>query len=86
MTPSTLTTYLHTFALVLIYLLIFAIFARAAASWFVRDAGSAAMRFLIDVTEPVLGPLRRVIPNAMGVDFSPMVAILVLYLLGQILA
>jgi YggT family protein len=84
--PPTLTTYLHTFALVLIYLLIFAIFARAAASWFVRDVGNAVMRFLFDVTEPVLSPLRRIMPTAMGVDFSPMVAILVLYLLGQILA
>ncbi|HYM49624.1 MAG TPA: YggT family protein [Candidatus Limnocylindrales bacterium] len=83
---ATFVTYLHSFALVLIYLLIFAIFARAAASWFVRDAGSSIMRFLIDVTEPVLAPLRRFMPSAMGIDFSPMVAILVLYLLGQLLA
>jgi YggT family protein len=44
------------------------------------------MAFLIDVTEPILGPLRRVIPVRLGVDFSPMVAILVLYVLGQFLA
>jgi YggT family protein len=85
-TPSTITTYLHTFALVFIYLLIFAIFARAAASWFVRDGGNSVMRFLFDVTEPVLAPVRRFMPQAMGIDFSPMVVILVLYLLGQLLA
>jgi YggT family protein len=83
---STLITYLHAFALVFIYLLIFAIFARALASWFVRDGRGALMGFLTDVTEPVLGPLRRIIPTGMGVDFSPMVAILVLYVLGQFLA
>jgi YggT family protein len=85
-TVATITTYLHTFALVFIYLLIFAIFARAAASWFVRDGGGSVMRFLVDVTEPVLGPLRRLMPSAMGIDFSPMVAIVALYLLGQLLA
>jgi YggT family protein len=85
-TAATITTYLHSFALVLIYLLILAIFARAAASWFIRDGGGSVMRFLVDVTEPVLAPLRRFMPSAMGIDFSPMVAIVVLYLLGQILA
>jgi YggT family protein len=77
--------YLHAFAQALIYLLIFAIFVRAAASWFLRGAQSSLMGFLEDVTEPVLAPLRRLLPRGMGVDFSPMVAILVLYLLGQFL-
>ena len=77
---------MHAFALVFIYLLIFAIFARALASWFVRDGRGPLMGFLTDVTEPILGPLRRIIPTGMGVDFSPMVAILLLYVLGQFLA
>ncbi len=80
MTLPTLLSYVHTFALVFVYLLIFAIFARAAASWFVRDTQSSLMRFLIDVTEPILAPLRRFIPTGMGVDFSPMIAILILFL------
>jgi len=85
--------FLHTFAQVLIYLFIFAIFVRAAASWFVRAAASWFIRdyhglfmgFLVDVTEPILGPLRRVIPTGLGVDFSPMIAIAVLYVVGQFL-
>ncbi|GAC1479496.1 MAG: YggT family protein [Candidatus Dormibacteria bacterium] len=83
---QTVITYLHTFAQVLVYLYIFAIFARAAASWFVRDFRSALMSFLVDVTEPLLAPLRRLMPSRMGIDFSPMVAIVVLYVLGQFLA
>jgi YggT family protein len=83
---QTAINYLHTFAQVLVYLFIFAIFVRAAASWFVRDYHSRAMGFLVDVTEPILGPLRRVIPAALGVDFSPMIAILVLYVVGQFLS
>jgi YggT family protein len=82
---QTAINYLHTFAQVLIYLYIFAIFVRAAASWFVRDDRSRPMGFLVDVTEPILSPLRRVIPGGMGVDFSPMIAIAVLYVLGQFL-
>ncbi|TMD40492.1 MAG: YggT family protein [Chloroflexi bacterium] len=82
---QTVINYLHTFAQVLVYLFIFAIFVRAAASWFVRDNHSRVMGFLLDVTEPILGPLRRVLPAALGVDFSPMIAILVLYVLGQFL-
>lgn len=80
----TVTNYLHTFALVLIRLLIFAIFARAVASWFVRDWGNPIMRFLLDVTEPILAPLRRLLPTP-GIDFSPMVAIFGLFLLSQLL-
>ena len=82
---QTALNYLHTFAQVLIYLYIFAIFARAAASWFVRDHGGLVIGFLTDVTEPVLGPLRRVIPAGLGVDFTPMIAIAVLYVVGQFL-
>ena len=82
---QTAINYLHTFAQVLIYLFIFAIFVRAAASWFVRDYHGRMMGFLVDVTEPILGPLRRIIPTGLGVDFSPMIAIAVLYVLGQFL-
>lgn len=83
---QTVIGYLHSFAQVLVYLYITAIVARAAASWFVRDFRSAVMSFLVDVTEPVLAPVRRIIPTGMGVDFSPMIAIVVLYVVGQFLA
>lgn len=76
---GTLTSYLHSFAVVLINLLIVAITARAVASWFIRDWGSPVMRFLFDVTEPILAPLRRLLPFSMGVDFSPMIAIFALF-------
>lgn len=82
---QTVISYLHSFAQVLIYLYIFAIFARAAASWFVRDYHNTVMGFLVDVTEPILGPLRRFMPARLGIDFSPMIAIAVLYVLGQFL-
>ncbi len=86
MGTGTVTTYLHSFAEVLINLLIVAITARAIASWFVRDWGNPVMRFLLDVTEPILAPLRRLLPLAVGVDFSPMIAIFVLFVVRRLLS
>ena len=42
--------------------------------------------FLHRVTEPVLRPIRRVLPNLGGIDLSPLVLILLLLFLQQVLA
>jgi YggT family protein len=42
-------------------------------------------RFLIQITEPVLAPLRRYIPPVGGLDFTPMVALLILWFVEQLL-
>lgn len=39
------------------------------------------MELLIRITEPVLGPVRRVLPSFGGFDLSPIVVILVLNVL-----
>jgi YggT family protein len=38
------------------------------------------MRFLVNVTEPLLGPLRRVIPPLGVMDISPIFAFLIIWL------
>ncbi|MGD0274722.1 MAG: YggT family protein [Syntrophales bacterium] len=55
---------------------------RAIISWVNPDPYNPIVRFLYRVTEPVLTPIRRLIPigNA-GLDFSPIVVILVIYFL-----
>lgn len=40
---------------------------------------------LTRLTEPVLRPLRNVLPNFSGLDLSPLVALLVLYFLKMLL-
>jgi YggT family protein len=45
----------------------------------------AVMNFLRDVSEPYLKLFRRFIPSMGGFDFTPMVAIIVLYILQSIL-
>jgi YggT family protein len=71
---------------VLIQVLIFAIFARAIVTWFPIDRNGPIVRTLDAITEPVLQPLRRVIPLIGMVDITPMVAILLLVFIQQALA
>ncbi|MBM3139642.1 MAG: YggT family protein [Chloroflexi bacterium] len=70
----------------LIQILIFAIFARAILSWFPIDRNGPIFRVLNAITEPVLDPLRRVIPMIGMVDITPMVAILLLVFIQAALA
>ena len=62
-----------------------AFIARALLPWFRISYYHPAMQFLIRVTEPVLAPLRRYIPPVGSVDFTPMVALLILWFVEQLL-
>lgn len=61
------------------------IIARAILSWVSPDPYNPIVRFLYRITEPVLRPVRERLPMAMGLDFSPMVVLLVLYFLQRFL-
>jgi YggT family protein len=65
-----------------IQLFIFLVIARAIGSFFVRDWSTGIPRFLWDVTEPVLAPVRRILPPFGGLDFSPLVVIIVLQVIN----
>ena len=64
---------------------IWIIIARAIISWVSPDPYNPIVRFLYRITEPVLRPVRERLPNAMGLDFSPMIVIFVLYFLKEFL-
>ena len=59
-------------------LLTIAIFARAILSWFNMDPRSPIIQVLDMVTEPVLDPIRRIMPRLGMIDLSPLIAILLL--------
>ena len=62
------------------------VIGRAILSWVNPDPYNPIVRFLHDVTEPVLARIRRFIPAfAGGVDFSPMILILAIYFLMSFL-
>jgi len=70
--------------LISIYILFIVI--RIVFSWSGLGYKNRLMRFLINVTEPLLGPLRRIIPPLGWLDISPIVAILILTLFQQAVA
>ena len=59
-----------------IYLIL--IIARVVFSWGQISYRNRVMRFLVNVTEPLLGPLRRMLPPLGWIDISPLVAILII--------
>jgi YggT family protein len=67
-------------------ILTWAIIARALLSWFPIDQGSPLYQMLMRVTEPLIDPIRRVLPNTGMIDLSPMAAIVVLIIMTQLVA
>ena len=78
-------TFLISIVFLLLQILWFAIFARAIISWFPVDPQGPIVKALDAVTEPLLGPLRRVVPRIGMVDITPMVAIILIFVLMQVL-
>lgn len=66
-------------------ILTIAIIARALLSWFSPDPRSPLMQALHSVTEPILDPIRRLMPR-MGIDLSPLIAIVLLQVISATLA
>ena len=64
----------------LISLYILLIIIRIVFQWGMVSYGNPIMRFLVNTTEPLLGPLRRMIPPLGWIDISPIVAFFILWL------
>lgn len=62
-----------------LYILILLIIARSLMSWFPVSPGNPFVRFLHEVTEPLLEPVRRILPRTGMIDFSAMAVIVLLY-------
>ena len=62
------------------------VIGRAVISWVNADPYNPIVRFLYDITEPVLVRIRRFLPvTGGGIDFSPMVLILAIIFLQSFL-
>ena len=62
------------------------IFARVILSWVASPVSrNSVVQFIRNVTDPMLDPIRSILPRTGMFDFSPMVAILVLQLLRGII-
>lgn len=63
-----------------------ALLARIILSWFPNvDRSNPIIQFLYDVTEPVLRPVREMLPPSGMFDFSPLIVFLIIQVLTTIL-
>nr|ALG05233.1 hypothetical protein 5E7_012 [uncultured bacterium 5E7] len=77
--------YLANFIELLINILVIAIFLRAIISWFRLAPDNPINVILVQVTEPILSPLRRVVPSLGMFDLTPWIAMILLQFLGQLI-
>ena len=76
----------YTYLRYLVQVLTFAIIARALLSWFPLPATNPITSLLHAITEPILAPLRRVVPRVGMLDITPLIAILLLQALYRLLS
>ena len=65
----------------ILWLYMWVIIIRALITWVNPDPWNPIVQFLERVTEPVLSPIRRRLSWRMGIDISPIIAILIIYFL-----
>ena len=78
--------YVAQFTLFFLTMLTWAVVARSLLSWFPIDQASPLYQLLYRVTEPIIEPIRRVMPQTGMMDLSPMAAIIVLIVMSQLVA
>lgn len=75
---------LITFIKLLSTLLWVLLLARVVISWTNPRGGGSLVATIYQLTEPILAPIRRVIPPTSGIDWSPMIAMLIMALISRI--
>ena len=66
-------------------LLWLAILGRVIISWVRPQGGDPISNFLIQVTEPILQPIRKVVPPLGMFDLTPMIALILLSVIQSVL-
>jgi YggT family protein len=77
--------FIEAFINVLAQALTVAIFARVLLSWMPAKLPWGLGDFVFGITEPILAPIRRALPFAGGMDFSPLVALIGIQIVASIL-
>ena len=77
-------TFLGTFIELLLLALFVLVFARVIVSWIDPQGRHQASMFIVQTTEPLLGPVRRALPQTGMVDFSATIVLLILFALMRV--
>ena len=78
-------SFLLTFAQFFVIALNLLVLGRVLVSWVDPQGRNDLSRMLISVTEPMLGPIRRLLPQTGMIDFSPLILLLITGVLLQLL-
>ena len=81
-----MSAFLLTFAQFFIIALNLLVLGRVIVSWVDPQGRNDLSRMLISITEPMLAPIRRLLPQTGMIDFSPLIVILVLGMFVRALA
>jgi YggT family protein len=60
--------------------------ARVILSWTNPTGGGGLTAFVYQATEPILAPIRRVLPPTAGIDWSPLIAMLLVGVIVRVVA
>jgi YggT family protein len=82
----TINPYVAQLTLTFLNILMWAVIARSLMSWFPVDQSSPLVQMLHRVTEPIVDPIRRIMPNTGMIDLSPMIAIMVIIVMQYMVA
>lgn len=63
-----------------------ALLIRIVLSWVPHNPYNQAIQFLYKITDPVLNPVRKLIPPFRGIDFSPVIVFFCLGIVKRIVA
>jgi YggT family protein len=80
-----LLVFIEAFINVVAQALVLAIFVRVIMSWVPVRLPLGLNDLVWNVTEPVLAPIRRYMPIAGGMDFSPFIALLLIQIITSII-
>ena len=64
-----------------LYILLVAIIARALLSWFPISRTNPFVRLVHQITDPLIDPVRRIMPRTGMIDLSPMIVVILLWLM-----
>ena len=79
-------TFLLSFLYLLCQYLTIVVLIRVVLSWFSREPTNIVIRIIYQITDPILAPLRRIIPRVGAFDLTPMVAVILLQGLAYLLS
>jgi YggT family protein len=76
--------FVRNFVEILLIALFVLVFARVLLSWVDPMGRNQASMFIIQTTEPLLAPVRRMLPQTGMVDFSATIVLLILFALMRV--